>query len=175
MTQSTSSRDGRDGHDLAGKPRTPAAPLDPSAFELSITRTFDAPVALVFSIWSSREHMLQWWGPKNFTTKEVELDFRVGGTYRACIVSQAGRESWMRGTFREIAKERRIVMTFNWEERDDLPVDTLITVTFTEEGGKTVQHFHQAPFPSAASRDDHTQGWSSFCDRENDYLGRIAR
>ena len=157
------------GQDLAGPP------LAAGAFDLSITRSFDAPVALVFSIWETREHMIQWWGPKNFTTPHLELDFRIGGGYRACIVSPAGRESWMAGTFREIVKNERIVMTFTWEDGRDPGVETLITVTFSEEDGKTVQRFHQAPFPRAETRDDHVKGWSSFCDQEQTYLERISR
>ena len=30
------------------------------AYELSITRTFDAPVSLVYRLWAEREHMLRW-------------------------------------------------------------------------------------------------------------------
>ena len=48
--------------------------------ELLITRTFDAPAALVFALWSKPEHMKRWMGPANFTCPEVEIDFRVGGT-----------------------------------------------------------------------------------------------
>ena len=152
------------GQDLAGPP------LAAGAFDLSITRSFDAPVALVFSIWETREHMIQWWGPKNFTTPHLELDFRIGGGYRACIVSPAGRESWMAGTFREIVKNERIVMTFTWEDGRDPGVETLITVTFSEEGGKTVQRFHQTPFLKEESRDSHIGGWSECFDGEQQYL-----
>ena len=53
--------------------------------ELLITRTFDAPASVVFSLWSSPKHMKRWMGPQEFTCPEAEIDFRVGGAYRAMI------------------------------------------------------------------------------------------
>jgi uncharacterized protein YndB with AHSA1/START domain len=31
--------------------------------ELTITRVFDAPRALVFKVWTDPKHLAQWWGP----------------------------------------------------------------------------------------------------------------
>ena len=60
------------------------------AFELSITRTFAAPPALVYRLWAEREHMLRWWGPKQFTCTSLEMDFRPGGSWRAhCAACRA--------------------------------------------------------------------------------------
>ena len=144
--------------------------------ELLITRVFDAPVALVFRIWEKREHMIRWLGPKDFTCTSLDLDFRPGGAWRACIVSEAYGENWMGGTFREIEKDRRIVYSFAWEDGRDQPdMDTLITVTFTEEDGKTVQSFHQTPFINVEARDSHIGGWSECFDREQAYAERLAK
>ncbi len=35
--------------------------------EVTITRVFDAPRALVFAAWTDAKHLAQWWGPKDFT------------------------------------------------------------------------------------------------------------
>lgn len=143
--------------------------------ELLITRVFDAPVALVFRIWETREHMIRWLGPKDFTCTHLDLDFRPGGAWRACIVSEAYGENWMGGTFREIEKSRRIVYSFAWEGGDQPGLDTLITVTFSEEGGKTVQNFHQAPFIDVEARDSHVGGWNECFDREQAYAETLAK
>jgi uncharacterized protein YndB with AHSA1/START domain len=144
--------------------------------ELLITRVFDAPVALVFRIWAQREHMIRWWGPKNFTCTHLELDFRPGGAWRACIVSEAYGENWMGGRFRAIEQNKRIVFTFAWDERPGQPsVETLVTVTFTEQDGKTVQTFHQAPFRTVESRDSHIGGWTQCFDREQAYAEGAAK
>jgi uncharacterized protein YndB with AHSA1/START domain len=74
--------------------------------ELLITRIFDAPASLVFALWSKPEHMKRWMGPATFTCPEVEIDFRVGGSYRAMITSPAHGENWFGGVYREIAREQ---------------------------------------------------------------------
>ena len=51
--------------------------------ELLITRTFDAPASVLFAVWSKPEHMKRWMGPTGFTCPVAEIDFRVGGAYRA--------------------------------------------------------------------------------------------
>ena len=144
--------------------------------ELLITRVFDAPLPLVFRIWEERDHMMRWLGPTDFTCTSLDLDFRPGGTWRACIESAAYGQSWMGGQFREIEKDRRIVYTFAWEDGRDQPgIETLVTVVFEEQDGKTVQHFHQAPFVSVEARDSHVGGWNECFDREQAYAEALAR
>ena len=144
--------------------------------ELLIVRTLDAPVALVFRIWAQREHMMRWLGPKAFTCTGLDLDFRPGGKWRGCIESEAYGQNWMGGEFREIEKDKRIVYTFAWEDGRDQPgVDMLVTVTFAEEAGKTVQSFHQAPFLNVEARDSHIGGWNECFDKEQAYAEGLAK
>ncbi|MDI7860600.1 SRPBCC domain-containing protein [Rhizobiaceae bacterium n13] len=144
--------------------------------ELLITRVFDAPLALVFRIWENRDHMIRWLGPEGFSCTHLDLDFRPGGAWRACIVSDAHGENWMGGRFREIERNRRIVYTFRWESGCDVPeIDTVVTVTFEERDGKTVQNFHQAPFRSVGDRDSHVGGWNSSFNREQAYVEGLAK
>ena len=54
-------------------------------------------------------------GPHDFTCPEAEIDFRVGGAYRAMIKSEEHGENWFSGVYREIDKDKRIVFTFAWD------------------------------------------------------------
>lgn len=144
--------------------------------ELLIVRRFDAPVALVFRVWESREHMMRWLGPADFTCTHLEMDFRPGGRWRGCIVSDAYGVSWMGGEYREIERNRRIVYTFAWDGTPDDPAtETLVTVTFEADGDRTVQRFHQTPFESVEMRDSHIGGWDESFDRERDYVEALAK
>lgn len=144
--------------------------------ELLIIRVFDAPVKLVFRIWEKAEHIIHWLGPENFTCAKLEYDFRPGGKWRARIDSEAYGESWMGGEFREIEKYKRIIYSFAWEDRRDQPrMDTLVTVTFEEQDGKTIQRFHQTPFSNVEDRDSHVGGWNSCFNREQTYVENLAR
>jgi len=44
-----------------------------------LTRTFDAPRALVWKVWTEPEHLSQWWGPKGLTMLYCKVNLRPGG------------------------------------------------------------------------------------------------
>ena len=143
--------------------------------ELLITRTFDAPASLLFALWSNPEHMKRWMGPANFTCPEAEIDFRVGGAYRAMILSPEHGENWFGGIYREIVQDRRIVFTFAWDKGPSAGVETLVTITFEERGAKTVQTFHQRPFLTAERRDSHVHGWNQTFGKLESYAAELQR
>jgi uncharacterized protein YndB with AHSA1/START domain len=143
--------------------------------ELLITRTFDAPPSVLFALWSKPEHLKRWMGPANFTCPEAEIDFRVGGSYRAMIKSREQGENWFGGVYREIIPNRRLVFTFAWDDGPSAGVETLVTITFEEWGGKTVQAFHQRPFLNVERRDSHVGGWTEAFDKLGAYAAKIAK
>jgi uncharacterized protein YndB with AHSA1/START domain len=52
-------------------------------------------------------------------------------------------------------------------------VETVITVTFEENKGKTTMNFHQAFFVTSSDRDGHMRGWNSCFDKLGDYLSEV--
>ena len=50
----------------------------------------------------------------------------------------------------------------------------LVTVTFAEQDGRTVQTFHQTPFSSVEGRDSHVGGWNSMFDKQQVYVENLA-
>jgi uncharacterized protein YndB with AHSA1/START domain len=138
---------------------------------LEITRVFDAPRELVFKVWTQPEHLVRWWGPKGFTTPSCQVDVRPGGAYRTLIRSADGKEHCMRGVYREVTEPERLVMTFAWEDEAGNPGhETLVTVDFADQAGKTRLTFRHGVFETVADRDSHFGGWSSFMDRLAEYL-----
>jgi uncharacterized protein YndB with AHSA1/START domain len=51
----------------------------------------------------------------------------------------------------------------------------LVTITFEERNGKTVQTFHQKPFLTIESRDGHVGGWTSAFDKLAAYAATLAQ
>jgi len=138
---------------------------------LAIERTFDAPRELVFKAWSDPQHLVHWYGPRGFTLPSCKLDLRPGGNWRSCMLSPEGREHWVKGVFREIVEAERLVFTYGHENEDgELGHETLVTVTFAEQGGKTKLTLRQAVFESVKERDSHRGGWNSSLDRLVEYL-----
>lgn len=53
-----------------------------------IERTFDAPVATVWDMWTEPEHFRAWYGPQGATVPVAEMDVRVGGSRRISMEMQ---------------------------------------------------------------------------------------
>jgi uncharacterized protein YndB with AHSA1/START domain len=138
---------------------------------LEIERIFDAPRSLVFKAWTEPEHLVHWYGPRGFTLRSCKLDLRPGGSWRSCMLSPEGREYWVKGVYREIVEPERLVFTYAHENQDGTVVnETLVTVTFAEQRGKTKLTLRQAIFESVKERDSHRGGWNSSLDRLVEYL-----
>ncbi|MCP4384911.1 MAG: SRPBCC domain-containing protein [Hyphomicrobiales bacterium] len=143
--------------------------------ELSITRWFDAPRALVFEAWTDPVHLGRWSGPEGFTFKPDYFDASPGGTYRFCLRDPGGTEHWLRGVYREVVVPERLVFTHAWEDgAGDLSPETVVTITFAEHGRRTLLTLHQAEFTSVSSRDGHADGWSGSLDCLERYLAEAG-
>ena len=74
-----------------------------------ITRVFDAPRELVWKAWTDPKYIMQWWGPKDFTSPACKMDFRVGGKLLCCMKSPDGQEFWNAVEYHEIVPPEKIV------------------------------------------------------------------
>ena len=69
-----------------------------------------------------------------------------------------------------------IVFTFAWDnDGPSAGVETLVTITFEERDGRTVQTFHQRPFTTVERRDSHVGGWNEAFDKQQAYAAKIAK
>jgi uncharacterized protein YndB with AHSA1/START domain len=115
----------------------------PADDQILITREFDAPRHLVYKAWTTPELVKQWWGAKRGEVTSVEIDLRVGGTWRYVTRTYEGNEFGFHGEYREIVPDERIVATEVFEGFPDAAA--LNTLTLTETDGRTtlevlVQH-----------------------------------
>jgi uncharacterized protein YndB with AHSA1/START domain len=141
---------------------------------LTITRVFDAPRALVFKLWSEPAHLARWWGPHGWNVASVVMDFRAGGAWKVCLRSADGLDFWMGGEYREIRAPERLVFSFKWDAaHGKAKLDTVATITLTEQGGKTRLDLHQAPFAALDARASHQGGWGDTFDRLAAYLAAL--
>ena len=111
--------------------------------EITITRIFDAPRALVFKAWTDAKHLAQWWGPKGFTNPVCEIDARVGGALRIHMRAPDGSVYPMKGEIRELVPPERLVFTnIAVDAAGNHLLEGLTTVTFADEDGKTRLTLH---------------------------------
>ncbi len=107
----------------------------PGEKEFTIERVFDAPRELVWRAYTDPELIPQWWGPRGFTTKIEENDFKPGGKWRWINTAPDGSSFAFYGEYREIKEPERIVWTFEFE---GVPGHVSVqTAKFEEVDGKT--------------------------------------
>ena len=118
--------------------------------ELVVTRTFDAPVSIVFEAWTMPELFMRWWAPKSFGVPllSCEMDVRTGGGYRLEFGHDASNSSPFFGKYIEVAPGSRLV----WTNEED-PNGAVTTVTFEEKGDQTLLTFHEL-YPSKEALDE---------------------
>jgi uncharacterized protein YndB with AHSA1/START domain len=79
-----------------------------------IERTFDAPVALIWQMWTDPEHFKNWYGPDGVTIPVAKMDVRVGGTRLVCMEMQTPdgpMQMWFTGEYLEVVQHERLVYT----------------------------------------------------------------
>lgn len=128
-------------------------------------RVFNAPRDLVWRAWTDPELAVQWWGPKHHPATHLQMDARPGGLWTGQLRSADGVVLTHRGVFREVVAPERLVFTFAWDEEGERGLETLVTITFADQNGKTLMTFRQIPFQSEEERDGHREGWGSMFDR----------
>ena len=137
--------------------------MDPIEGKLvEVSRTFEAPLELLWKSWTDPAHFMNWYGPKGFTVPMCMIDLQVGGRHLWNMRSPDGRDMYFTGVFKEVVSMERLVFTDTMSDADgnimevkegmgDPRNQTMeVTVTFMHADGKTtVTVSHMAYGPGA--------------------------
>ena len=146
-----------------------------------IERTFDAPIDLVWQMWTDPEHFKNWYGPKGFTVPVAEMDVRVGGKHLICMASPDGSmKMWTTGEYREVVPNERLVYTDSPADEngnvvspaamgmpDGYPATTEVTVILEDLGGRTKMVMTHAGVPAESGA---SGGWEQAFDKLVDHI-----
>ena len=144
----------------------------PSDTQLLITRVFNAPAHLVYRAWTTPDLIRRWWSGERGEVTSVEVDLRVGGTWRYVMTANGGFEVAFHGEYREIVPNERLVNTEVFEGMPD--AEALNTITFTEVDGRTTLTL-LVDHTSKADRDIHVNsGMEAGMQEAMDALEKIA-
>jgi uncharacterized protein YndB with AHSA1/START domain len=148
----------------------------PEVKTITITRIFNAPRELAWKSWTEPERVMQWWGPKDYSSPQCKIDLRVGGKYLFGMQDKYGKIIWGGGVYKKIDPPNELVMTdifmdgegnmvpasyYGFEE--DFPEAT-ITVRFEDANGKTKMTLIHENLPVKHS-EGATLGWSESFDK----------
>jgi uncharacterized protein YndB with AHSA1/START domain len=143
-------------------------------------RVFDAPRELVFKVWTEREHLSKWWGPKGFTNPLCEIDLRPGGAMRIDMRGPQGTVYPMSGQFLEIVPPERLVFVSSALDEADKPLfEVMNIVTFEEHDGKTMLTLHASVFKmtgglAAQYISGMEMGWTQSLERLRECIAEVA-
>ncbi len=120
---------------------------NPGQMELIIERTFNAPIELMFRVWTEHEHLKNWWGPKGFEWVQSKMNFQPGGAFHYCMRSPNGMEMWGKFIYGEIFVPNKIEFRSCFSDENggitrnpwisNWPLEVNNILTFKEQDGKT--------------------------------------
>jgi uncharacterized protein YndB with AHSA1/START domain len=151
----------------------------PTDREVVITREFDASRGMVFDAHTKPDLVQRWLlGPPGWTMPVCEIDLRVGGKYRYVWQNADGRKMGVGGTFTEIARPSRIVITQLFDE-DWTGGETIVITEFVETKGKTrlttTIRYVSREVRDAALKTGMTKGMEAGYERLDDLLKEETR
>lgn len=152
--------------------------FDPSAYDVTIERTFDAPRAAVWAAWTDPEQLAEWWGPTDFTVPRCELDVRPGGEVRIDMEGPDGTVYPSEGVFDAVEEPERLVLVAEAGQTDDGTdrFEVRQTVTFEERGGETLLTLEAEVLEATPGAAEHlagmAEGWSQSLEKLDAFVGR---
>ena len=142
-----------------------------------IERIFDAPVDLIWQMWTQPEHFKNWYGPEGFTVPVAEMDMRVGGKHLFCMEIQTpngNMRMWSTGEYTEVIPNQRLVYTDSPADEngnvvlhEDHSAMTEVTVLLEDLGGRTKMTMTHTGLPANQQGADEAwkQSFAKLADR----------
>jgi len=148
-----------------------------------IERIFNAPVDLIWQLWTQPEHFQNWYGPKGFSVPVAEMDVRVGGKRLVCLEMQTPEGSmkmWTVSVYTEIIPNQRLVYTESPADEngnvvspsamgmpEGYPATTEVIVQLEDLGGRTKMVMTHAGIPADSGG---AVGWAQAFDKLANYI-----
>ena len=143
-----------------------------------IERTVNAPVSLVWDMWTKAEHFKEWYGPTGASIPIATMDAQVGGKRLICMAMQTPNgpmEMWFTGEYLEVTATTRLRYTEamcdpegNIMSPTDMgmpegsPASTEIIVELDDLGGSTKMTMTHAGVPADSPG---AAGWNMALDK----------
>jgi uncharacterized protein YndB with AHSA1/START domain len=143
-----------------------------------IERLFDAPLDLIWRMWTEPEHFKAWYGPSGATIPVANMDVRVGGARLVCMEMQSPAgptQMWFTGEYREVVKNKRLVYTESMSDEngnakspsdlgmpDGHPTTTEVIVELEDLEGRTKMVMTHVGVPADSPG---SMGWTAAFDK----------
>jgi len=145
---------------------------------VQIERTFDAPIDLIWSMWTEAEHFANWYGPLGAKIPTAEMDVKVGGRRHIGMEMETPNgqmQMFFVGEYREIDPKTRLVYTESMADIDGnamtaeqmgmpagAPMETSVVVELEDLGTQTKMVMTHIGVPADSPG---AQGWTMAIDK----------
>lgn len=147
--------------------------------DFEITRTFNAPLSLVWDVHTKAEHLAKWWGPKGLKMVTCTVDLRPGGLFHYGMKAPDGNIMWGKFVYREIVPKTKLVYVVSFSDEKGgysrhpmapaWPLEMLNTMTLSEKDGKTTVRL--TGHPINASEEENNMFYSAFESMNQGFAG----
>lgn len=150
-----------------------------------IERIFEAPVGLIWQLWTEPEQFQKWYGPQGMAIPVANMDVRVGGKRLICMEMQTPDRSmkmWFTGEYVEVVPNERLVYTDSMADEngnvmspsamgmpDGHPETTEVIVELEDLGGRTKMVMTHAGVPADSGG---AGGWNQAFDKLADLINK---
>lgn len=110
--------------------------------EIAITRVYDAPVKAVWDAWTDPDQVGQWWGPRGFTITTHSRELNTGGHWHYTMHGPDGVDYINKTKYLEVVPGTKLV--YDHGGNDEQKPLFRVTVTFSEQNGKTLMDMRMA-------------------------------
>jgi uncharacterized protein YndB with AHSA1/START domain len=148
-----------------------------------IERSFDAPIDLIWRMWTEPDHFKAWYGPQGAAIPVAKMDVRVGGSRLVGMEMETPNglmQMWFTGTYREVVENERLVYTESMSDEsgkvlsasdmgmpDGHPTTTEVIVELKEVGGRTTMVMTHVGIPKDSPG---AAGWTMAFDKLADLV-----
>lgn len=122
--------------------------------KLTLKRFYPVAPEKVWRAWTDGNALREWWGQGGSPAWIAELDVRVGGSFRFVLRDPEGKYHDVRGAYREVVPNRKLVFTWNLHEAAP-EAQSMVTVALHPVPGGTELEFRLDPVFDTRAAD----GW----------------
>ncbi len=142
---------------------------------LTIEKTFNAPVNIVWEAWTQPEHIVKWWAPNGMPIEVVEHDFSIGGSWKYIMPMPDGNTFTSEGTYTEIVEKKKIVTSADFKP---MTANVEMHILFEADGDRTKFTFHVIHPTEAYCKQQEEMGfyngWGSAFERLETHVTPVA-
>ena len=152
-----------------------------------IERIFNAPIDLIWQLWTQPAHFQNWYGPQGASVPVAEMDVRVGGKRKVCMEMQrpgGSMKMWTTGEYIEVIPNERLVYSESMADEngnvmsasdmgmpEGFPMTTEVIVVLEDLGGRTKMVVTHAGIPADSGG---AGGWEQAFAKMADYIETVG-